>query len=264
MRSVIVHVRTAKSILATLPAPSSQLPAAFFSLPKGPSPSSRPSHSPSQFPGAAERMMADRARTPAHQKQTIIHSPFFRPEIISAYARDALQAEHYPLSHAALLFQPEAKDVDTNGTSALSPANIQALQNASQALASHLVLVDRESQKGSSAAEIVQHKLQAAQLRSHLAVTLMLLNQHTRALAQLNFASDSLRPPRSSRNQEDKAGGTEQAPPPPPSSTVDVDKTRITLWILTEKACLALGKDHEAARVQRWRTALELKLTSNG
>ncbi|KAE8224216.1 hypothetical protein CF319_g2859 [Tilletia indica] len=197
----------------------------------------------------------------ATPSQTVISSPFFRPEILSAYARDSLTAADYPDAHAASLFEAGSEEEGGEGAStALTPANVQALQDASQALASHLVLIDRESQ---STADL-QHKLQAATLRSHLAVTLMLLNEHTRALAQLNFASDSLRPPRPPKTkQANEVDGEDhtQSSPAKFSPSPEVDKLRITLWILTEKACLALGKTHEADRVQRWRKSLELRFS---
>ncbi|KAK0525499.1 hypothetical protein OC834_005152 [Tilletia horrida] len=207
--------------------------------------------------------------------QTVIHSPFFRSEIVSAYARDALQADAYPTLHAASLFEPPTDD-DTNHAQqpALTPANIKALQEAAQAISAHLVLLDQPQgqQAGSDGTDDAdsgrrildlpesQRKLAAARLRSHLAATLLLLNEPTRALAHLSLASDALRPPRPRKQQSTTAEGAR--PPPPstePARATDVDSVRITLWILMERACLTLGKNEDLKRIQRWRTTLEMQ-----
>ncbi|KAL9934037.1 hypothetical protein V8E36_007119 [Tilletia maclaganii] len=222
---------------------------------------------------------------------TVIQSPFFRPEILAAYARDVLQAADYPTLHASMLFQPLALPSSSTGQRSdkgstedssnddvlaqweaeetrlppLTAANTKALQEASQAISAHLVLFDQPQdpsegeRRGRS-----EDKLTAARLRSHLAATLILLNQHTKALAHLNLASDALRPPKPRRKakQDESVAEPLSSAPSPSSTSVEVDSVRITLWILTERACLALGKTEDFRRIHRWRLNLQSQLAS--
>ncbi|KAK0545883.1 hypothetical protein OC846_005486 [Tilletia horrida] len=195
---------------------------------------------------------------------TVIQSLFFQPEILSAYSRDSLQDPDYPVQEAIFLLQPLTDGVDDpcEGAQArLTPANLQALSTAVRAISSHLVLVDREAIASASTQEtgsIPEAKLNAARLRVHLGVTLMLLGETTRALAQLSVASDSLRPPPKSRKP--KEADVDVMPPKPGSSALDgVQETRISLWNLMERAYIATGKREDAKRVRRWRTDLEMQ-----